>query len=291
MRFEHIPTPGDKQAVIRIAGLSAPVTLLHVTDSHMNETDGREGADVLAESYRQYSFDALAARTHFDRALAYARELSVDGVALTGDLFNGATANNLDHLAAKLQSLGIPWLYTLGNHDWEFPGFPWCESTRQAQYPKFERLTGGNPACSAREIQGVLLLAVDNSTYQITEEQLAFVQRMLARGLPTLLFMHIPLYIPSLLSDVMREWRAPIMMAAEGWDDRLMMDWQVEKATDATLAYVRLLRDNRHRNLIGLFCGHVHFAHRDAFGRGSCQYVTQAGFSGGYRVIRLLPAE
>ncbi|MDI4643435.1 metallophosphoesterase family protein [Cohnella hashimotonis] len=290
MRYEHVRTNSDRQTIIRVAGLPAPVTLLHVTDSHMNASDLTEGTETLAESIRLYNFDALDTQTRFDKALAYADDLQADGVVLTGDIVNGATAGNLAFLEKRLSGLRAPYLYTPGNHDWEYPGRPWGEATRSEQYPKFGPFTAGDPAFRALEIGGVLLVAVDNSTYQISEAQLAAFRQALSRGLPTLLFMHIPIYVPSLLPDVVRSWGSPIMMAAQGWDAGLMKQWQVEPPGEATLAYYELLLSNPADNLIGIFCGHVHFAHEDAFGRGSRQYVTAAGFDGGYRVIRLLPA-
>lgn len=289
MNYEHIRTNSDRQTIIRIEGLPAPVTLLHITDSHMNMSDLSEGVDTLAASISAYNFDALDTKTRFERALAYGEELEADGIVLTGDIFNGATAGNLAYLEKKVRALKMPHLYTPGNHDWEFPGRPWGEATRSEQYAKFASIAGGDPAFRALEIGGVLLIAIDNSTYQVTEAQLSAFRNELSRGLPTLLFMHIPIYVPSLLPEVIRNWGSPIMMAAQGWDAELMKQWQVEPAGDATLAFYEMLLDNPHDNLIGSFCGHVHFTHDDAFGSGSRQYVTGAGFGGGYRVIRLLP--
>ncbi|RUS47502.1 metallophosphoesterase [Cohnella sp. AR92] len=288
MNVEHLPTASATQAIIQVEGLQAPVTLLHITDSHMNSTDESDGFPVLEQSWKEYTFDTLVTRSHFDQALAYANGLAVDGVVLTGDIINGATRSNLDYLESRLKTLRAPYLYTPGNHDWEYPGERWGEATRLAQYPKFERITAGNPACQAIEVGGILLLALDNSTYQISKAQLAFAELQLSRGMPTLLFMHIPISIPSLHEPVVEHWGSPIMMASEGWDPIRMKEWMVEPPSASTMAMYRMLWDNPYRNLIGLFCGHIHFSRRDMFGH-SCQYVTEAGFTGGYRVIRLLP--
>ncbi|MFD0715834.1 metallophosphoesterase family protein [Paenibacillus sp. GCM10027626] len=290
MNFEHIfPYHNDKQTLIRVEGLQDAVTLMHITDSHMNETDIRDGAAALTESVRLYNYDAMDTRLKFEATLTYTCEINADAVVFTGDMVNGATVNNLALLERKFHALPMPWLYTLGNHDWEYPGCEWGEATRREQYPKFKPLTGGNPACEAKEVKGVLLITVDNSTYQISEEQLAFVKQELSRGLPALMFMHIPIYIPSLLPSVMRDWQSPIMLAAEGWDKEQQQRWMVESATETTKAFYRLMWDNPYGNLLGSFCGHVHNAHHDRFGDKSYQYVTQAGFAGGYRVIRLVP--
>ncbi|WP_214627442.1 metallophosphoesterase family protein [Paenibacillus agaridevorans] len=291
MKFEHLPTSNDTQTMIRISGLSQPTLLLHVTDSHMNATDSVEGYGTLSQSYVDYNFDEVETRAHFEKALAFAAERQVDGVALTGDIVNGATVGNVAYLESRLGKLQAPILYTPGNHDWEFPGEPWGEETRQAHVGKFARLAGGDPSFRVLELNGILLIGIDNSTYQITQAQLDFYQAELERGLPVLLFMHIPIYVPSLLKDVLHMWGSPILLNAEDWDAERMVQWQVKPATEATRNFHRLLLDNPLGNLVGIFCGHVHFAHADALSRGSCQYVTKPGFQGGYRVIRLVPAD
>lgn len=289
MKFEHVLTNSSNQTIVEIEGLIRPTTIFHLTDCHMNETDIREGPANFIESVRSYNFDTMETRTHFERALKYANEQSFDYVVLTGDIMNGATINNLNYLDKQLSTLQSPYLYTLGNHDWEYPHQPWCEETREAHYSKFNYLTEGTPAIQASKVNGVNLITLDNSTYQVTAEQLAFVEKQLASGLPALLFMHIPIYIPSLLADVMKIWESPIMMAAVGWDKKLQEQWKVEEPSAPTKDFYNLLIENPYGNLIGVFCGHIHFAHTDAFGQGSYQYVTKPGFQGGYRIIRLMP--
>ncbi|TDF91345.1 hypothetical protein [Paenibacillus piri] len=95
MKFNHLLVSSDKQAIIEVEGLARPLTIFHLTDCHMNETDDR-GAGALVESIRAYGLDALDTRHRFERALAYADEHAVDCVALTGDAVNGATQGNLD---------------------------------------------------------------------------------------------------------------------------------------------------------------------------------------------------
>ncbi|WP_139993437.1 metallophosphoesterase family protein [Paenibacillus paridis] len=289
MRFKHLPTINAKQTLIEVEGLASSATILHLTDAHLNETDIRKDKTIFMNSIKDYGFDALETRKQFETALTDANEKRYDFVVLTGDIINGATAGNLDYLETKLQELRSPYLYTLGNHDWEYPLQPWNEATRAEQYPKFNSFTNDSPAYQASLFNGINLLTIDNSTYQITKEQLHFTKKQLANGLPTLLFIHIPIYIPGLLPDVMKQWGAPIMMAAEGWDKSLQSQWKVAETTAETTAFYHLLLNNPHHNLIGIFCGHVHFAHTDAFGKGSYQYVTSPGFAGGYRLIHLLP--
>ncbi len=78
------------------------------------------------------------------------------------------------------------FLYTPGNHDWEYPGQPWNDATREAYYPRFAGLTNGSPAQQVVVVGGVRLIGIDNSNYQVTTEQVAFVAEQLATGDPCL---------------------------------------------------------------------------------------------------------
>ena len=86
----------------------------------------------------------------------------------------------------------------------------------------------------------------------------------------------------------MERWLAPIVMAAEsGWTDETREKWKVPGNEDSTLECSQLLRTGPSQNVAGIFCGHVHFPHVDAYREGRWQYVTAPGFEGGYRVIEL----
>ena len=291
MRIEHIPTDDDA-ATIRIVGLSRDLTILHVTDSHMVEGDERdpEAAQHMTrftELFEARTPGGVPPRQVFARTLAEGREPSLDAAVLTGDIIHFPARAGIDRIREGIASVGVPTLYTLGNHDWSFPHLEWSDETRQAWYPRFHDLTGGDPACQALDVGGVRLIALDNSTYQVSDRQVEFLRHQLAAGVPCLLFVHIPLAIPSLTPAVMETWKAPIMMGAEeGWTDETRQRWRVPGTLDSTRACLELITAGPD-NLAGVFCGHVHFAHVDAYREGRCQYVTAPGFGGGSRVIHL----
>ncbi len=55
---------------------------------------------------------------------------------------------------------------------------------------------GNHPLMAAYDIKGIRFLAIDNSTYQINEEQLAFFEEQVSSGIPLVLLVHIPMYAP-----------------------------------------------------------------------------------------------
>jgi len=291
MRIRHLDPENPGENAILVEGLTREVVLFHLTDAHLAEADerdpqAREAAAKYQELFRQYTPTGAPACQVFAGLLEQAGKLGPDCAALTGDIIHFPSAAGLERMAQGLD--GLEYLYTLGNHDWFFPYLQWNEATRREYYPRFNPFTGGNPACQAREVGGVRLVALDNSTYQVSAAQVDFLREQLRAGQPCVLLVHIPLYIPSLAPAVMARWKAPIMMGAEeGWTEETRAKWLVQGVEESTRACVELAQQAD--NLVGILCGHVHFSHADALREGCWQYVTRPGFEGGFRVIRLRP--
>ena len=294
MKIRHVDPENGAETVIRVEGMTREVRLVHVTDSHLVETDERnpEVAELVERSrqrYQELNPRGALPREELEETLAAADGMDADAVALTGDITHFPTALGLEILEERLRGLRGTILYTTGNHDWYFPHLEWCESTRSAYYPKFRRLMGENPACQVEDLGELLLVGLDNSNYQVDVAQVAFLRQHLATGRPCLLCMHIPLYVPSLAPSVVERWTSPIMMAAEGWTEEGRVRWMVREDDVSTRECYELLTSGNAENLVGILCGHVHFGHADEFADGRFQYVTGTGFEGTYRVVRIEP--
>lgn len=291
--FEHVPA-ADDTARIRVPGLAGDLTLLHLTDSHMSVGDDRDPAaaehvEAVGQRFRERTPGGVDPCQLFDEAIAAAVDRGVDGAALTGDIIHFPAHAGIDYIQSGIDRLGVPTVYTQGNHDWHFPHLEWNEQTRADHYPRFTGLsTAGDPACGSREVGGVRLIVLDNSTYQVSAAQVDFLRAELERGQPCLLFVHIPLYVESLVPPVMEKWKAPIVMASPtGWTDETRKTWKTLDATPSTQACLDLVTSEAAQNLAGVFCGHVHFSHDDELRPGCRQYVTAPGFEGDYRWIEL----
>ncbi|WP_308638369.1 metallophosphoesterase family protein [Paenibacillus silvisoli] len=291
MNAEVRITPAE--TIIRMPGLKKSLTILQITDCHLTACDEREEPDVRAEAIKRTSvFASQAAGGHstealFDRLLQTSNELGADFTVFTGDIIDFPSQANIEHLQSQFSRLKSPYLYTVGNHDWYFYG-SFTDEVREAAYPKFREWISETPGCEIRSAGGVKLIALDNSNYQVTDGQVEAIKRAAASGEPYLLFMHIPLYVSSLRPDVVDAWGAPIMMGASAWPAASREAWQVRPSDPATKEFCRFLASEESGNLRGIFCGHVHFNHVDAFREGRYQYVTAPGFTGQCRLIRLL---
>lgn len=294
MRIEHTPA-GSEVARIGIEGLERPLWLLHLTDSHMAEGDERDPEAVddverFRARFQERTPGGVSTVDLFRQTLAEAGNRGVDAAVLTGDIVHFPAWAGLDIVRDGLRDLGVPSLFTSGNHDWHFPFTEWCESTRAAQYPRFRELAGEDPSCGSVQVGGVRLISLDDSTYQLSLAQVEFLRTELARGEPSLLFVHIPFVVDTLLPPVIDKWGSPIVVGAtEGWTQEARERWKVGEIAEGTQACLDLLRSPVAENLAGIFCGHVHFAHDDEIRPGCRQYVGAPGFEAGRRWIELAP--
>ena len=294
MRITHSWT--DETASISIEGLQETVRVLHVTDSHIALIDERdpehiEKCEGSRERFGERRKDAegnnVYTETSFDEAIAYAKDEAVDLVALTGDIIHFPSQASIDHVVASMEEAGTKTVYTAGNHDWHFPGLEGRDDLRQEWWPALEPLHGGNAACCAEEIGGILFVAVDDSTYQVNEEQLEFTRQQLARELPTVLLVHIPLSIATLRDPVIEKWKAPILIGDPVWEFGSRDRWGTDFDKPGTQEFVRLC--SKANNLAAVFCGHVHFPHADSLSPRCVQYVGKPSYEGGWRMVEFRP--
>lgn len=93
----------------------------------------------------------------------------------------------------------ISYRYIAGNHDWHFegsgPDIPQPELRRRWIKKLAPLYAGENPDGYSVQAGGVNFVLIDNSANEISKEQLAFFKSELARGMPTILCAHIPLYV------------------------------------------------------------------------------------------------
>ncbi len=288
MKIYHLHPEHPTETVIQIEGMHRSVTLMHITDSHLNLADDRDPEAL--ELIKVGKAKRPESHERFIEALARSNALEVDATILTGDITNFPSWAAIDAIADGVETLSAPYLYTLGNHDWQFPFLQWNDATRDEYYPRFAGLIDGDPRCQVKEIGGVKLIALDNSNYQISVVQVRFLEDQLATGAPCLLFIHIPIFIRSLLFPVLERWKTPLMMAAsEGWTEETRTAKSELLPNEMTLAFHRFLTEGASHNIAAIFCGHVHFPHTDAYRAGRFQYVTNAGFDGASRLVRLEP--
>ena len=299
-------------AIVRVEGLKQSVRTLHIADVHLGLIDERDAEHLdicknLGERFhprhdnRDAQGDIIPQETAFRQMLEMAREERVDLLSLTGDIVDFPARANVEYARRVVDKSGLPALYTAGNHDWHFLSCEPTPATRRAfldalaplYAPAPEAANSKNsatPAFAQLEIGEVLFVAVDNSTYQVEEDQLELTLSALARGLPTVLLIHIPLSLPTLRTPVMEHKNGtPVLMADPDWPLADRRNYGTAEDTPTTLEFARLISGAQ--NLVAILCGHVHFDHVDALNLWAAQYVVGPGYAGEYRLVEFQPLQ
>lgn len=294
---QHVQSRGsfalDKNRVrFFSSAFSAPLKIMAVGDTHLFLDDAR------GEPFKMYSARMANAynvtrhfktgqptnpQASFEQALALAKTERVDLLALVGDIFSFPSEAAIEWAYDRVQASGVPFLYIAGNHDWHYEGMEGSEKELRARWTA-ERLKpfyqGANPLMAVREVGGVRFVAIDDSTYEILPEQLAFFRGQAADGKPLVLLMHIPLYAPgrpvSGFGCGHPAWGAA---SDKNWRIERRPQWPKSGPSPATLAFRREVFAAP--NLLGVIAGHTHTQSLDGIG-GMPQFVVEANACGGY---------
>jgi len=268
-----------------------PLNVMVIADTHLFMDDARGEpfktySGRMAKGYNKTRHFKTGAPTNpqesFEKTLGLAKESRVDLLALAGDIVSFPSQAGIEWAHARLKACGVPFLYVAGNHDWHYEGMAGSEMALRAEWTE-KRLRplyqGSHPLMSVSEINGVRFVAIDDSTYEILPEQLAFFRDQVASGLPLMLLMHIPLYAPG--RDVgfgcgHPDWGAK---SDKNWQIERRPKWPAEGHSATTLAFRREVFAAP--NLLGVFAGHTHQQSLDCVD-GVPQFVTEANAAGGY---------
>ena len=271
-------------------GLPAPVRLMHVTDAHVCRAYADEG-DRLVQLAGQRG-DVFGGETQvealLEEAIRYGKERQLPFV-FTGDLYDFISRGSLDYLQALLDPLD--YLCTAGNHDFcTAPGADVEDHPfKLRQLPRIAPRFRSNLLFDHRIVGGVNLVALDNSYHQFFAGQLDLLKAEAARGLPMLLFLHVPLFEIGLADSVLgRGSDAAYVVAAP---DEVRARYaphraEYQKATDDTLRCVEWIESSP--AVRAVFAGHTHYNYESALPGGTMQYVTGGTYRGEAREILIV---
>lgn len=291
-----VRSSNEVEANMLIRGLKAPFTILQISDTHIScdaepdkayeEYSGRMGrAFPTVVHYK--TKEKVAPLEGFAAMMELAKEAEVDFMALTGDIINYPSATAVREVLNLVKATNIPYVYTAGNHDWHYEGMAGSADQLRAEWAekRLKPLYDGNPLFASSIRNGVNVVTIDNSTYQVNEEQFAFYKKQRARPEPVALFVHIPLYMPNLKTGSCGhpEWGAAV---DKGFEIERRERWPASGNKSSTEAFLKEVM--RTEKLIGIFAGHYHRSATMSY-KDQHQYISGAGFNGQYRLIRFSP--
>ena len=273
------------------AGAAQPFKAVCVADTHLVRADATDNdsrkVELAARRYPEMGFG----ERYLTEAVMRARGEKALLLHL-GDIYDFVSSANLE--LARLVFGADDWFACVGNHDFSrYVG----EAREDAAYKavsakRVAEVWPNDISFASRVVNGVNLVAVDNVYYNFTEEQLALMEREVAKGLPIVMMCHVPPYTPGLYAAIMVKtggvcsyqcgvpdelvdtWKAQEFQAGEEWRDR-----RVQQRADApTKEFVEYLKAQP--RLKAVLCGHTHSFWEERFSPTAIQYVCPANYEG-----------
>lgn len=298
--FEQFSFACDgRTAKIYSSAITEQINILQISDSHLYLEDDRdkefqEFSARMAKAYnhtKRFSDGKDTNPTEMFAEIAQnVKRQDYDALALTGDIVSFPSQLAVEFVKEKLESTETPYYYTCGNHDWHYEGLPgtekelrdeWIEKRLKPLYPD-----GVDPLAYSRVVKGVNLLFIDDSTNEILPKQLDFLKKELAKELPTLVFLHIPLFAPE--RDLDYAIGHPDFNAEHDryWESERRPRWSAEGHTSVTYEFRDAIINAP--NTLGVFAGHVHGTSLDII-NGTPSNVVRAAYDGSTLRIELRP--
>lgn len=283
------------ETIIAIKDLESPLSILQISDSHISCDDDsdKEYEIYSARMNRAYQLvdhfrtcEKVTPLQCFYDLMELAKKENVDLIALTGDIINYPSATAVGKIRGILNNTKIPHIYVAGNHDWHYEGMLGTANQLRLKWAtdRLAPLYSGGILYSSRVLKGINIVTIDNSTYQINEEQLEFYKQQKARPEPIMLFVHIPIFMPTLgvSSCGHPDWGADV---DNGYELERRERWSENGNDISTIEFVNQMMSTE--RLIGIFAGHWHQSrivrYLDKF-----QFIVGSALNGQYRMIRLI---
>ncbi|MBQ5968557.1 MAG: metallophosphoesterase [Clostridia bacterium] len=268
-------------------GLERPLKVLHVTDSHIALADARDNERKHSLAKR---LGAPEKERYFREHLAYAKA-HCDLMVHTGDLIDFTSQANFDFARSVLAEEKV--FFIAGNHEFsQYVGEAYED--RAYKMNSFREMLPeglGVPLFfNSRVVGGVNFVAIDDSYHQFESWQITRLKKEIAKGLPIILCLHVPLFERSLYNyHVERSGPGTSCYLAGCEEDDLPVDeWRaIEiRPRGVTMEAIDFIKSQP--QIKAVLAGHVHFSFESCLAPGMPQFVTGGGYDGIARELTIL---
>ena len=267
------------EEVIDIPGIDNEYNIFFLSDSHISMCDSRDPEVMEKAQSREEAFtvDAVKPEERFDELINVAKKSDNDMVILGGDILDSAMYASIEHLYSQLSTLKSPYLYLMGNHDFEYGKEYFSDVAYNEYLTRFEKMRDGTKY-QIREYEDIIFFSADDTNNQIDKEILDAYKSVSKKEKPIVLAMHVPIEPITgdmTLVDKCREvWgtygdnKSKVTLGING----ICPDPVTQEFLDLVLS------DDS--PVVLVLAGHIHFYHKDTLNNNTVQIVTGPAYKG-----------
>ena len=274
---------------VSVQGLKKEYRLFFVSDTHIALCDDRDATLVEKAAQRaaaRKNSSNMEASDVFDKMVGVSNALKSDVFLMGGDILDSAMYASIEFLEEDLSQLNAPYLYELGNHDFEYGEEYFSEKAYQEYLPRLANLTDVVNSYQVMEYEDLILFAVNDQNNQIGDDALEAVKTLLEKGKPIVVLMHVP--IEPLVENSLWDETIKVWGANDAGNSKVLLGSHsvVPNATTKSFLDLILAKDSQVKLVLG---GHVHFMHKDLLNDSTVQLISGAGYGGNALFITLKP--
>ena len=267
------------QETVDVEGFDREFNIFFLADSHISLCDDRDKELMEKAMSRSPMFkaDGIEAWDRFDAIITDAKNGGNDIVILGGDIIDSAMYASIDHVSEQLKTLSIPYMYSMGNHDFEYGTEYFSPAAYEEYLPRLNDIHGSE-SYQVKEYDDLIIFAADDDNSQIDAPILEAYKKEAAKGKPIVLIVHVPIE-PVTGDDSLTEKCKEVWGPSADDKSRVTMGVNGCYPNDTTREFLDLvLADDS--PVVLVLAGHIHFYHKDMLNDKTVQIVTGAAFEG-----------
>ena len=264
--YDQIPALKIKEITVRV-GVDRPVSILHISDSHITRIDSRSEVGVWAFAAQRSRNGRELGEHYLNAAFEYAHRAGIK-VVHTGDVMEFASAANLEYTERRFKSEDV--IASVGNHEYWTTKATKDDAVRESMLPQLRPAFPHGLPASVIEIGGISFFIFDNAFERVCPDAIKGFKETVAKGRPIVLVCHVPFYGKEL---------------GGGFFETLPggPEWKPDAAT------ADFLKIARAEPLVkAVLCGHLHKTWEGAFSQTARIYGAGALFNGEAQLIKFV---
>ena len=274
---------------LAVEGLESEFELFFMADTHISLCDDRdpEVMEKAASRYEMFrSKGGIGAEESFEDMLEYISDEEPDLLVMGGDIVDSAMWASIEHVAETLEEQDYPWIYEMGNHDFEYGMEYFSEKCYSEYLPRLEQISKTHEGWQQMEYEDFIVFAVDDQNNQVSEEALKAFEEIYDSGKSIVLISHVP--IEPLEDNGLWEKSNEVWGATQDGRSRVLLGSRSCLPNETTGRFLDLVRAEESPVEL-ILSGHVNFYHEGNLTEDTMQIVTGPGFEREIVKVTLVP--
>jgi len=182
----------QEEVNIHIDGIEGSYKLVFVNDMHIqvnNDEISVDSKDYIEARIGTFSADGTSTLEKWKEVPDMINSINPDFVAFGGDMVDFCSDANIKALSDGLENIKAPYIYVRSDHDTE----PyWLANQDKEECTDRQNLVAENSDVLVYDLGELIILGVNNSNKEMSEETYTQIKRVMEIGKPVIIVTHVP---------------------------------------------------------------------------------------------------